>query len=218
MVGEERIIDLTMPLGPETPVFPGDPPVVVSRRTCIEVDGYYTSTVFMGDHTGTHIDAPAHFLKDGATVDNLPPRKLYAWGVALDFTAKRPMEPVREQELLDALESTGAQLGPGWYVLVAFGWDRMRGTERFQYPYLARDAAEALVRLGIEGLGVDTPSPDHPPDYPVHRLLLGHGIVIVENLAGLDRVLGRTFRLVVAPIPLVGAGGAPARVLAILED
>ncbi len=217
-MGGQRIVDLTMPLGPETPVYPGDPPVIVSRRTCIEADGYYTSTVFMGDHSGTHVDASAHFLKDGATIDRLPPRKLYAWGVALDFTSKKPMEPMEGRELLDALESAGARVGPGWYVLVAFGWDSMRGPERFRHPYLARDAAEALVKLGVEGLGVDTPSPDHPPDYPVHRLLLGQGIVIVENLAGLRRVLGRAFRLVVAPIPLVGAGGAPARVFAVLED
>jgi arylformamidase len=212
------VVDLSAPLGPETPRYPGDPPVIVSRRSCVEVDGYYTSLVVMGDHSGTHVDAPAHFYSGGATVERLPASKLYARGVALDFTWKGELEPVTREELLDALRGVGVEPGPGWYVLLAFGWDSVGGEAWLRHPYLAVDAAGLLADMGVEGVGVDTPSPDHPPDYPVHRLLLGRGIVIVENLRGLRRLAGRVFRLVVAPIPLVGASGAPARVLAILGE
>jgi len=215
-LGGLRVVDLTLPLGRGTPVYPGDPPVLVERRACVEVDGYQASLVVMGDHSGTHVDAPAHFIAGGDTVDSIPPQRLVGPAVALDFSWKGPGDSVSRRELEEALEASGARPGPGWFVLLSFGWDSRRGTpEWLRHPSISEEAAALLASMGVGGVGVDTPSPDHPP-YPVHRLLLGRGILIVENLAGLQRLAGRVFTLVVAPLPLEGAGGAPARVLALL--
>ena len=210
------IVDLTMSIGPNTQVFPGYPVPVVHKWTTIREDGYFSNMLFLVEHTGTHMDSPAHFIEDAPTIDRLPPEKFVARAVALGFRSKKPGERLSERELDRALSEVGVEVGRGYYVLVSFGWDSKRGDEWLRYPYISDEAAAMLRDLGVEGVGVDSPSPDYAP-FNVHKTLLPEAIVIIENLSGLERVVGRAFDFIVAPIKIEGGSAAPVRALAVFK-
>ncbi len=206
-------VDLTMKLSPETPVFPGYPQPVIHKWTTIREEGYYSNMIFMVEHTGTHMDSPAHFIEGAPTIDEIPPEKFIARAVALDFSGKGPGGVVSEREVDEALSRLGVEPGRGWYILFRYGWDGVRGEEWVRYPYLSDAAAEMIKGLGVEGIGMDTPSPDVAP-FNVHKILLPESIVIVENMANLARVAGRVFELIVTPIKIAGGSAAPVRAIA----
>jgi arylformamidase len=190
--------DLTRPLGPDTGVYPGDPPVRF-RTHADYADGYRVTEVWMGTHAGTHVDAPAHFLPGAVTVDALPLNHLVGPARVIDFA------------------SPSCSFGPGERLLVRSGWGARWGQPDYfeAFPGVPAELAERMVSAGIVLLGLETPSlhPDHAEDGRLHRLLLGAGIVIVENLANLDQLPEQVF-LTVLPLPLEGLDGAPCRAAA----
>ncbi len=206
-------IDLTVDISPETPVFPGYPQPIIHKWTSLREEGYYSNMIFMVEHTGTHMDSPAHFIEGAPTIDKLPPERFIAKAVALDFAWKKPGEAVSEGELNKALDELGVEPGRGWYVLFRFGWDRVRGEEWLKYPVLEDRVAEVLRGLGVWGIGLDTPSPDRAP-FNVHKILLPESIVIVENMGNLGEVVGRVFELMVFPLRLKGGSASPVRAIA----
>ena len=173
----------------------------------------------MPTHLGTHLDAPAHFIDDGATVDELDPAALV--GPARCVEVAVPADTAIE---VDDLAGPCADAEPGEALLVRTGWDaRYGGPDYGSHPYLSDRCAEWVVERGFRLLGVDTVTPelpvhlrprDHPA--PVHRTLLGSGVLIVENL-DLRAVVDRRFSLVVAPLRIAGGDGSPARALALLD-
>ncbi|MDW7709433.1 MAG: cyclase family protein [Deferrisomatales bacterium] len=180
-----RLFDLTHPLGPETPVFPGDEPVRARTNATLDADGFRTTRLELGTHSGTHVDAPAHLLPNGSTIDTLP---LELW--------------VGPAVLLDAGDLGGPPLGAERLLLAGCP------------DGLTLTWARALAASGVRLVGVEGPSVDlvDSRDLPCHRALLGAGVALVENLrlAGVPRGEGTLYCLPLA----VGAGdGAPARVL-----
>ncbi len=211
-----RIVDLSLDISPSTRVFEGYPTPIVHKWASYKEEGYKANFIFMVEHTGTHMDAPSHFFEGAPSIDELPVTKFIARGVALDFSNKGPGEAVRVEEVEDALKASGASVGPGWYVLFRFDWEtRIGGPEWLRYPYLDRGVAEFLAEKSVEGIGVDSPSPDYAP-FDVHKVLLPKGIVIIENMANLREVAGRTFDLVVVPLKIRGGTASPVRPLAIV--
>lgn len=214
-------IDLTHPLAVGAPAPAGAPPVELRRLTSHEHDVLQDSWLGMSVHAGTHLDAPLHAVPGGQDVAGLELDLLTGPAVAWRFECPEPREIS-----LDELAAAEPRLRPGDRLLVSTGWDRRYGDpDRYLvHPHLATDASEWLAAQGIVLLGVDTPTPELPAplrdagfDYPVHRTLLDRGILIAENLAGVDRVAGRRFTLRVFPIPIAGSDGAPARIVAELE-
>ena len=190
-----RIIDITMPLGPETPVYPGDPPVELARLTEADGgDGFALSRLTLGTHAGTHVDPPAHLLPDGAAVDDLPLDVLVGPARLMDAAHGRPVEAAD---------------------LVAVPRRTKRLLLRTGGMPLTGDAANALVARGVQLVGVDGLSVD-PVDVPgpVHRTLLAARVVIVEGLA-LAGVPPGAYTLVCLPLRLAGGDGAPARAVLI---
>ena len=181
------IIDISRPVGADTPVWPGDPAVRVEPVARLEAgDPAAVSRLVLGTHTGTHVDPPAHFVPGGATVDQLPLDVLV--GPALVTDAATAVPPATERVLL----KSGA---PGGVVT----------TE------LARRFVDGGVRL----VGVDTLSLEpETEDYPVHRLLLAAGVIIVEGL-DLSAVAPGRYQLVCLPLRVAGGDGAPARAVLI---
>ncbi|KSW11478.1 hypothetical protein CF15_01100 [Pyrodictium occultum] len=201
-----RVVDLTRPLGPGTPVYPGDPPVMVETVAVIPRDGFYNRRVCLGEHSGTHVDAPAHMVEGGAPVDSVEASRLIAPALAMDLS--NACGAVSSREIIAGLRLRRLPLPRrGWYLLLRIG----RGCRS-----VSVEAAEWMARLGLGGLGVDAPSPDGPP-YPVHRVLLSSGAVIVENLEIPRWLDGEKVTLIVAPLRLSGGSGAPARVYALLD-
>jgi kynurenine formamidase len=198
------VIDLTRMLLPGMPVYPGDPAVRFEGRADYATDGFRVTELHLGTHAGTHVDAPAHFLSEGDTIDRL----------SLDALVGPARVVWMEEERPDFARGERVILRSGWAA-------RWGGGEYFSaFPGLGRALAEQLAAAPVALIGLETPSlhPEPEEDARLHRLLLGRGIVIVENLVNVH-LLPERFFLAALPLPLSGLDGSPARVAAItLED
>lgn len=198
------IIDITRLLGPETPVYPGDPAVtleVLSRARGGE--SYALSRLTLGTHAGTHVDAPAHFLPGGPTAEAIPLDACI--GPATVFSVTGSAGAIEPAELASL---------PG-------GCDRVllrTGSPLLGSRALSETAARFLVGRGVRLVGIDTLSVAEPAaPGPVHRLLLEAGIVILEGL-DLTAAPDGDALLVCLPLKLAGGDGAPARAVLLLEE
>ena len=202
-------IDVSTPISAEIVVWPGDDPVSISKRSQIGINGAEAnvSSIRMSAHTGTHVDAPLHFIAGGADV------------TALDLDSL--VGPVQVISIADQRQITGAELAghsiePGSRVLfrtVNSDKDWLRSPFDPDYVYLSSEAAQYLVSLGIRTIGVDYLSvAGEENGAAVHRLLLGAGITILEGLMMKDIAPG-TYEMVALPLKLEGSDGAPARVI-----
>lgn len=191
--------------------------VVIRQLGSIEEHGRETREVTFGTHTGTHLDAPLHFIKNGKTVDELSLDSLIGPVELTDFSHLDENEPVTISELDNEQISER--------MIFRFGWENRWGdAEDFynDYPYLTVDAAEYLVNKGIKMLGFDIPSPDSSTrpldggdeDSPVHKVFLRNDVILVEYLKNLEEVdIEKEWKVAALPIKIKGADGAPARVV-----
>ncbi len=205
----ERIVDLSLPVAGDTPVFPGDGPV---RVTIFDQTSMNLSRISLSVHTGTHMDAPFHFLPEGATIDRVPLDRCMGAAYMIDVRGIPPGGSIGPEHIAthrDALRNVRV-------VILHTGWSSEWGGERYfrDHPCISGDAARFLVDCGVQMLGVDMPSVDREP-YPAHRVLLGAGVLIVENLANLDAIGAKQFHLIVLPLKLTGRDGSPVRAVAI---
>lgn len=205
-----RFIDITRPLSAALAVWPGDAPVEI-RRTVADVST--VSELRLSSHAGTHVDAPAHFYRNAATVDQMPLDALIgpAWVAALSDA---------DRVTASILENAGIPADAERLLLAtrnALTWNRQAatGAHAFDPSFVALDpsAADWLNRRGIRLLGIDGPSVDpfESDAFPVHRALLSAGVVIIENLL-LGGVTPGPYRLICLPLLYEGGDGAPARV------
>ncbi|SDC43450.1 Kynurenine formamidase [Geodermatophilus telluris] len=212
------IVDLSHPLDDDTPVYPGDPVARFSPATTVAADGYNVLHVRMGSQTGTHVDAPYHFLEDGLRIDEVPLDHFLGPAVVADVRGKPPHGRIEWADLAPWAD----RLGPGRILLLHTGWDAHWGTDAyFDHPYLTGDAAARVVAAGVRTVGLDALSLDEtvlggePADgFAAHLAVLGAGGVIVENLRDLGRVPAVDPVVSVLPLRLAGADGAPVRAVA----
>ncbi|KAH9072756.1 putative cyclase [Lactarius deliciosus] len=225
------LIDLTQPVDWKVPVYPGDPPFSSQQSCSVDKDGYSVHAISCSSHVGTHIDAPSHFIADGATIDQFLPSAFILPALVLDVSHKKDRECIS----WDSVEPVADRIRPGTAVLFHTGWSRHwdDATRYFDHPWLAADVAERLVALGVRLIGTDTMSPDQSPmvgpstgdgapDFGVHMTILGAGGLIVENLTNLDSLLGAgpgTEVIVsVLPLRITGCDGSPVRAVAWLQS
>ncbi|MFA4663300.1 cyclase family protein [Pyrococcus kukulkanii] len=185
------IVDLTMGLGKETPTFPGDPEIEVIPWSKIEDNGFYMNVIKMGEHSGTHVDAPAHFIKGGRTIDKVPLERFMGIGMVVDVRKGEGL--VKPEEVPDKVS--------GKIVLFL-----TEGRE------LSREAAEKLIRGKVKAVGTDAMSIGSEE---VHRILLLAGIPIYENLVNLDKLIGKEFLFIGLPLKIEKGSGSPVRAIAI---
>lgn len=209
-----RWIDLSHPIAPTMPVLPNYPPVEVAvlDATDLQISGgprrLNSSRIAIGLHTGTHMDAPFHFLGDGKTLEQIPLAQCVGIAVVVRLPGHGRLAPITSVDLApyrDAIAAAGK-------VVFDTGWHLRWGDTGFftEHPELTGDAAEALLAWGAHLIGVDFPSVDRDP-YPAHVALLGGGAVIVENLTNLEAIRTERFHLTALPLPLVGRDGSPVR-------
>jgi kynurenine formamidase len=218
--------DLSHPLEAGMQTYPGDPPVEIEPHADFETDGYRVTTLSLGSHSGTHVDAPSHTQADGATLGSYGP-DAFRFDAQLADVRLGARAPIGVADLPDA---TDADL-----LVLHTGWDDHWGTARaLDHPFLTRAAAEWCVDHGYDvatdALSVDpTPSPSAEPTGPTestdptestgfaaHDAILGAGRLIYENLTGLARLPPR-FELHAYPLALDG-DGAPVRAVALTDD
>lgn len=203
-------IDVTATLDPATtPIYEGDAPMAFEfLKDMRKGDALTLSKFSLGAHSGTHVDAPMHFVRDGASIDRVPLEALIG--------------PARVIEIPDSVQSIdAAELNRHMWrnaERVIFrtrssvrGWMRSPTFHR-DFAYIAPDAAQLLADAGVKLVGVDYISAEQfgAPAPMTHRILLGKGIPIVEGLA-LETVLAGDYDLVVLPMKVAGHEGAPAR-------
>lgn len=227
LLAPDRLVDLTQPLGPGTPLWPGSTPFAATIVADHDTHGGYARELAVPEHAGTHLDAPAHFARGGVTCDAVPLGALVRPAVKLDVRSHVAGDAdfALSAAEIRQLEARDGPIPVGSAVLVHTGWDehvgdqeRYGATDPPAFPGLAVDAAQLLVDRGVAGIGIDTlgVDPGCAADFPVHRVTLPAGLWHLEGLIGLERVPARGAWLVAAPLRLVGGSGAPARVLAIL--
>ena len=206
-----RIIDLTQPIGPDTPVFPGDGPV---RIDIIDQTTMNLSRIELSVHTGTHMDAPFHFCPSAATIDQVPLERCMGLASLIDLRSIPPGSEIGRNDI----EKHHDTLRRARLAVLHTGWSSEWGKPQYfaGHPRLSADAAEFLIDCGVELIGVDMPSVDQAP-YPAHKVLLGAGVLIVENLTNLETIGGEFFELVVLPLKLTGRDGSPVRAIAVTQ-
>ena len=203
------IHDITLVVSSNSPVWPGDTPVDVRR---VSEDGDpAVSTISMSSHAGTHVDAPLHFIPGARSIDQVPLAVLVGPVWVVDAGAADRVT----REILDAV---GIPSDVTRLLIRTANSLRDRGPFDPNYVGLTVEAAHWLIARDIRLVGVDGPSvePYVSPGNPVHRALLGAGLVIVENLALRDIGPG-AYRLVCLPLAIAGGDGAPARAILIEE-
>lgn len=215
-----RIIDLSQTLSPTgMSLWPGHPAFSSYKLQTIEEQSYNVTALSFGSHTGTHIDAPSHFIANGSAIDELDLQRLFGRAVVVDVRGKGP----RERIMWEDVKRYEGRLGEGMIVLICTGWSRYWGTDKYgDHPYLDPDAARKLVERGVKVIGMDTLGPDemkeeeeHSEEVSVHGVILGAGGMIAENLRGVEEVLEMERPIVsLLPIKIGGCDGAPIRAIA----
>jgi kynurenine formamidase len=213
------MVDLSHHLDDATPVYPGDPQVRVRPAATVAVDGFNVLHVAMGSQSGTHVDAPRHYLDDGTTIDVMGLDRFVGPALIVDVRHLPARAPIRAADL----EPIRDRLTPESLVVVHTGWSRSWGTDAYHdHPYLDVEAARILAAADPRAVAIDAMSVDetvasgpHPSGYAAHHALLPAGIAIVENLTGLDRVDWPDPVLSVLPLKLRAADGAPCRAVMI---
>lgn len=201
-----KITDITRPLKKDMLVYPGD----VIPSFCQENHGrYLISDLHMSTHTGTHIDAPAHYLKSGDTIDTIPLSNLVGKCRVIDMSGT-------DSITITAADLKG-KLGGVKRLLLKTRFS-CRDTFTEEYPSLAYDAACSITDKGIGCIGIDSPSIEsYNCDGSVHCRLLGNGCIIIE-LLDLSDVTEGDYDMVALPLRLEGLDGSPARVVLIKQE
>ena len=198
-----RIHDVTRPMAAGMPVWPGDPPCRCGWYARLPADVANGAELSFGAHTGTHVDGPLHVLEDGAPIGRVP----------LDaFVGPAHVVDVGDEATIgEAWLAANLPDGCDRLLLRTRAW-RDSGIFPTRWPALTPGAARLLVARGVRLLGTDAPSPDplESRELPVHHVLLGAGIPIVENLL-LDDVAPGPYELVALPLRLAEADASPLR-------
>jgi arylformamidase len=189
-------LDLTMPLDEKTPVYPGDPKQQIEQIATVAKDGWAEKRLTFNSHLGTHIDAPSHMIEGGKTLDDFPIETFI--GEAIVVTLGDISAVKKDDIVFFNTNHTKNAYDPGFFQ---------------NNPVLSTKLAEKLVELGVKIVGLDSFSPDKEP-WPVHKVLLAHDILIVENLVNLDQLLGKRFMCYILPLKIKDGDGAPCRVVA----
>ena len=244
--GTLRIVDLTQPLEPDTPVIALPPPFALSPGVTIEQisrfddngPAWYWNALSFGEHTGTHFDAPGHWIsgKDlpDNTTDTISPARFIGPASVIDVTAAVANDPdyLFAPQELRAWEDKHGPLAVGGWVLLNTGWSNRRGAEAFlnihddgpHSPGFHTDTIRILAQRDILGIGVETVGTDagqaggFDPAFPAHTLMHGAGKLGLASLCNLNKLPPTGAMVIAAPLKLVAGSGSPLRVIALADE
>ena len=214
-----KIVDLTLTVSDKIPTFPGSPQPSFIPWENVKEDGYNLELLFLSTHTGTHMDAPYHFLEKGAKIHEINLKKLVSEAVLIK-SKKKGSEPITITDI-QKFEKKNGKIASFSSVIFHTGWQRNLQKKYYftKNPGLSVSAAKYLASKKISLVGIDSPSIDVGTDskFSVHQIFAKKGMLIVENLANLNKIKSSTFHLVVLPLKLKNATGSPVRAIAFVE-
>ena len=243
--GTLKIVDLTQPLGPDTPVIGLPPMFASSPGVSLEVisrfdekgPAWYWNTIRMGEHTGTHFDAPGHWITGKDLPDNacdtIPARRFVGPACVIDVTeeVEQNHDFLLLPEHIIAWEERHGRIPRGAWVLLRTGWSRRTGPKEFlnvgadgpHSPGFHKSSSELLARdrdvlgVGVETIGTDAgQAGTFDPPFPNHATMHGAGKFGLASLTNLDQLPPVGAIVIAAPLKIVGGSGSPLRVLAIV--
>lgn len=212
-----RIIDLTHMINADTSVYPGTEKPVFEQANTIEKDGFAEVKITMYNHTGTHMDAPAHMVEGGTTLEKFKPGKFFGKGICIDCTQLG--NNIISKELLVPYENAFKELD---FVLFRTDWSKKWLTKEYfiNYPTLSAGACKWLANFEFKGIGIDTISLDtiDSANMENHHIILEKGMVIIENLTNLHELDQNIFTLSCFPLKFENADGSPVWAVAMYMD
>jgi arylformamidase len=202
-----QVIDLSVTINVNTPVYPGDPKPKIEPAGILTKDGYADHSISLGTHVGTHIDAPMHMLEGGKGLNDIPPDQFIGQGHYVKINGEFSLETIKN-----------AHVQAGEIVLFHTGMaEKYHDPSYFEnYPAMSEEIAEYLVAQKVKMIGLDTGSADNTDGFPIHKTLLGGDVLIIENLTNLEVLADKNFKVYALPLKLE-VDGSPARVVAVIQ-
>ncbi len=204
------IVDLTHPMNSGMPVYPGKSQPSFTPNANIEQHGYSELHFSIDGHTGTHIDAPAHMIEGGKTLDQFPADKFVGRAAIIEIPSGTAS--ITASFLLAHTQSKKLD-----FIIFCSGWTAKWGSQAYveNFPVLEEAAASLLTRMNLKGIGLDMISVDPvvTDSYPIHQILLSHELVIVENLKIPVNIINHTGEFYCLPLSVEQADGSPVRAI-----
>ncbi len=220
-----KIVDLTHTLSPNIPHWDPEPcfrtTTLIDYKDCTPPNLFRVQKIETKGGAGTHIDAPAHCFPDGKTVDVLSLENLITDCVVIHINDAKENTLI-SKEVVEEFEKKYNKITPNTFVIFHTGWDQywnnpVKYRNDLKFPSLGEDTAKLLLERNIAGIGIDTLSPDAGGgDFPVHRMLLGAGKYIVENVANARDLPVNGMKITISPMKIKDGTEAPIRLIAVL--
>ena len=211
-----KLIDLTLTISASIPTFPDSPKPQFIHWSTLKEDEYNLELLFLSSHTGTHLDAPYHFIKNGIKIDQIPLDRLLGNGILIKIK-KGKNQSITKNDLI-SFERKNGNISEHSSIFFYTEWQKNLNSNYYfiNNPGLSESAARYLVSKKINLVGIDSPSIDLGQDknFSVHKIFAKNNILIVENLSNLNRILSKQFNFVILPLKLKDATGSPVRAIA----
>ncbi|MDD6310898.1 MAG: cyclase family protein [Firmicutes bacterium] len=215
---EKKVYDLTHEIQTGMMEFPGDPEIVIEEALVHDTDYCHVNRLQLGSHSGTHIDSPYHFIEDGKRINDYPITKFTGRAVVMDISGRTPGAPVTSLDV----QNIKHRVRPGDILIVKSGMNKEYGSPAYlRHPYFPKDAAQAIVDLGISIVAVDFLNVDPTlwEDWQAHPIFLSNDVLIVENLAGTEQLTDRIeYDAYFMPLRIADSDGAPIRAMVVERE
>lgn len=210
-------LDLTLTISTSIPTFPDSPKPQFILWSTLKDDEYNLELLFLSSHTGTHLDAPYHFVKNGIKIHQIPLDRLVGNGILIKIK-KGKNQSITKNDLI-LFERKHGDIPKNSSIFFYTEWQKNLNSNYYfiNNPGLSESAAIYLVSKKINLVGIDSPSIDLGQDknFKVHKILAKNNILIVENLSHLNKISSKQFDFVILPLKLKDATGSPVRAIAI---
>lgn len=210
-------IDLTLTISSSIPNFPGSPKPQFILWSTIKTEGYNLELLFLSSHTGTHLDSPYHFVKNGIKIHEIPVDRFF--GKAILIKIFKGIDEVITKNDLISFEKKYGKIPKNASIVFFTDWQKNLNKDFYFYnnPGLSESGAKYLASKKINLVGIDSPSIDLGKNqkFTVHKILAKNNILIVENLSNLDKITSYNFNFIILPLKLKDATGSPVRAIAI---
>jgi kynurenine formamidase len=222
-----KVVDLTQPLFEDVPTWGG------GCGFCLEIKKDYA--MFRNDYiqmeagVGTHMDAPSHLFRGATSIDNIPLDQLIIQACLIDVSEKADPDYEISVEDVKDYEQRHGLIPKGSIVIGYTGWNRfwrdaaayrnLDSNEKMHFPAFSAEAAQALLERDICGIAIDTLSPDcYDKNYSVHRLILGAGKYIIENIGDCSQIPPKGAYLIALPLKIEGGTECPMRIVGLVPN
>jgi len=209
-------IDLTLTISESIPSFPGSPKPQFIHWSNLKENGYNLELLFLSSHTGTHLDAPYHFAKNGVKIDQIPLDRLLGKAILIKLQKTKNTAITKSDIIL--FEKNNYKIPNHSSIFFYTGWQKNLKNDNYftENPGLDISSAKYLTSKKVNLIGIDSPSIDlgQNTSFNVHNILSKNNILIVENLTNLNKIITKEFNFIILPLKLKDATGSPVRAIA----